>query len=105
MVLIKPRSFKLEKFKKGDIIISAGKVGIFSSLGHHPDGGSHNDESYFFVYVWCWLFDPIDDFVYDDGYIININARKARKTERDYLFSKLIENGYKKYNIAMLKNV
>jgi hypothetical protein len=76
--------------------MSAGKVGIFSSLGHHPDGGSYNDESYFFVSVWCWLFDPIDDILEIDGYINNSgDARKARKTERDYLFDKIIENGYK----------
>lgn len=95
MALLKPRSFKIEKFKKGDIIVSDGIIGIYESLGHHPDGGSCNDDSYFFVSVWCWLFDPIDDFIYSDGCIPNIDARKARKVELDYLFTRLIENDYK----------
>ena len=97
MALIKPRSFEIERFRVNDIIVSDGKVGIYTSLGHAPDGGSYNDESYFFVSAWCWLFDPIDDFLEVDGYMTNLDrdARKARKIEREYLFDIIVKNGYK----------
>lgn len=92
-MLIKPIPWKLRKFKKGDIIVSDNKVAIFESIGHHPDGGSNNDDSYFFVYGWCWLDDPLDYFN-EDGYIRNVGARLARLSERKFLFMKLEEIGY-----------
>ena len=97
MALYKPWPYKLLKFKPGDIIVSDGKIGVFRSLGHAPDGGSCNDDSYFFVNAWCWLFDPIDDYVEVDGYMTNLDrdARRARQNERSYLFKKVVENGYK----------
>ena len=92
-MLIKPISFNLRQFKKGDIIMSDDQVGIFSSLGHHPDGGSCNDRSYFYVEGWCWL-DP-EDYFTTDGIIINYgNARLAKKSERDLLLKKMKEAGY-----------
>ena len=104
MALLKPRSFKIERFRDGDIIVSDGKVGIFSSLGHAPDEGSFNDSSYFFVSAWCWLFDPGDDYLEVDGFITNLDgaARRAKKSERNYLFRIIIKNGYK---IEMLRYV
>ena len=93
-MLLKPIPFKLRKFEKGDIIVSDDQIGIFSSLGHHPDGGSCNDDSYFLVEGWCWLNDPIDDDFYFDGVIYNDgNARLARKSERDFLFSRIKKEG------------
>ena len=88
-MLIKPNS----KFEKGSIIISDGRVAIFESLGHHPDGGSFNDDSYFFVQAWSWLDDP-DDYVTYDDCVCNINSRQAKKVERDLLLAKMALEGY-----------
>ena len=92
-MLLKPISFKIRPFKKGDIIVSSDQIGIFSSLGHHPDGGSYNDKSYFYVEGWCWL-DPEDYFMTDEIIINDGNARLAKKSERDFLLKRMKEAGY-----------
>lgn len=36
--------------KEGDIVVNEyGEISVFESWGHHPDGGSFNDKSYFFA--------------------------------------------------------
>jgi hypothetical protein len=48
--------------KEGDIVVNKyGEISVFENWGHHPDGGSFNDDSYFFAK--CTLAgDYYDDF-------------------------------------------
>ena len=82
--------------KEGDVVVdkSDGTIGIFQSIGHHPDGGSCNDSSY------CFLHCRYDDgFFYADfehGNTINSDDLiPATKEQRDLLFTKMKEAGYK----------
>ena len=82
--------------KNGDVVVdkSDGTIGIFQSIGHHPDGGSCNDSSY------CFLHCRYDDgFFYADfehGNTINSDDLiPATKEQRDLLFTKMKEAGYK----------
>ena len=81
--------------KDGDVLVdkSDGTIGIFQSIGHHPDGGSYNDPSYCFLHCR-----------YDDGYFYadfeNGNTMDsfyvipATKEQRELLFQKMKEAGY-----------
>ena len=47
-----PQNNKVNEFEpeEGDILVNKdGVIAIFESWGHHPDGGSFNDKSYFFA--------------------------------------------------------
>ena len=81
--------------KDGDVVVdkSDGTIGIFQSIGHHPDGGSCNDPSY------CFLHCRYDDgFFYADfehgNTIDSDDLIPATKEERDLLFTKMKEAGY-----------
>jgi hypothetical protein len=104
-MIIKPWPYKLRKFKPGDIIASGEfddtEVGIFLNLGHHPDGGSYNEDSYFFVSCSCWI-DPLEDLIVDSIMYNRGNSRLAKQSERRFLFMKIKESGYK---LNYLRNV
>jgi len=81
--------------KDGDVVVdkSDGAIGIFQSIGHHPDGGSYNDPSY------CFLHCRYDDgFLYADfengNMIDSDDLIPATKEQRDLLFSKMDKAGY-----------
>ena len=81
--------------KDGDVIVdkSDGVIGIFQSIGHHPDGGSFNDPSYCFLHCR-----------YDDGYfyadfehgntIDSDDLIPASKEQRDTLMKAMSDAGY-----------
>lgn len=49
--------------KEGDIVVNKyGEISIFENWGHHPDGGSFNDDSYFFAKCTLNGDDYYDDF-------------------------------------------
>ena len=93
------KNFKLwdiSDAKRGDVVVdkSDGTIGIFQSIGHHPDGGSYNDHSY------CFLYCRYDDgFFYADfehGNTINSNDLiPATKEQRDLFFEKMTQAGWK----------
>lgn len=81
--------------ENGDVVVdkSDGTIGIFQSIGHHPDGGSYNDPSY------CFLYCRYDDgFFYADfehGNTINSNDLiPATKEQRELLFEKMTQAGW-----------
>jgi len=88
-------SFTIEDAKDGDVVVdkSDGTIGIFQSIGHHPDGGSYNDPSYCFLHCR-----------YDDGYFYadfengntmdSDDAIPATKEQCDTLFAKMKDAGY-----------
>ena len=85
----------IEEANDGDVVVdkSDGTIGIFQSIGHHPDGGSYNDPSY------CFLHCRYDDgFFYADfehgNTIDSDNLIPATKEQRDLLFKKMHEAGY-----------
>lgn len=71
-----------------------GVIGIFQSIGHHPDGGSYNDPSYCFLHCR-----------YDDGYFYadfengntmdSDDAIPATKEQRDTLEKAIADAGYR----------
>ena len=85
----------IQDAKDGDVLADKtdGVIGIFQSIGHHPDGGSYNDPSYCFLHCR-----------YDDGYFYadfengntmdSDDAIPATKEQRDTLFEKMREAGY-----------
>lgn len=89
------RLWTIQDAKDGDVVAdkSDGAIGIFQSIGHHPDGGSYNDPSY------CFLHCRYDDgFFYadfengneiDSDYLV-----PATKEQRDLLFQKMHEACY-----------
>ena len=81
--------------KDGDVVVdkSDGTIGIFQSIGHHPDGGSCNDPSYCFLH--CRYDDGyfFDDF--ENGNIMNSDdVIPATKEQCDLLFQKMEKAGY-----------
>lgn len=45
-----PKDNKCISPKEGDIVVNKyGEISVFENWGHHPDGGSFNDKSYFFA--------------------------------------------------------
>lgn len=89
------RLWTIQDAKNGDVVVdkSDGTIGIFQSIGHHPDGGSYNDSSY------CFLYCRYDDgFFYADfehGNTINSNDLiPATKEQRDTLIKAMANAGY-----------
>lgn len=89
------RPWTIADSKDGDVVVdkSDGTIGIFQSIGHHPDGGSYNDPSY------CFLHCRYDDgFFYADfeygNTIVSDDLIPATKEQRDLLFAKMKEAGY-----------
>lgn len=85
----------IQDAKDGDVVVdkSDGAIGIFQSIGHHPNGGSCNDPSY------CFLHCRYDDgFFYADfehgNMIDSDDLIPATKEKRDLLFKKMHEAGY-----------
>ena len=81
--------------KDGDMIVdkSDGSIGIFQSIGHHPDGGSYNDPSYCFLH--CRYDDGFFFEDFEDGNTMNSgDVIPATKEQRDLLFAKMKEAGY-----------
>lgn len=85
----------IQDAEDGDMVVdkSDGTIGIFQSIGHHPDGGSYNDPSY------CFLYCRYDDgFFYADfehGNTINSNDLiPATKEQRDTLEIAMTNAGY-----------
>ena len=85
----------IEDAKDGDVVVdkSDGTIGIFQSIGHHPDGGSYNDPSY------CFLHCRYDDgFFYADfengNTMDSDDAIPATKEQRELLFQNMKEAGY-----------
>lgn len=92
------RLWTIADAKDGDVVVdkSDGTIGIFQSIGHHPDGGSYNDHSY------CFLHCRYDDgFFYADfehgNTIVSDDLIPATKEQRDLLFQKMKEAGYEWY--------
>lgn len=89
------RPWTIADAKDGDVVVdkSDGTIGIFQSIGHHPDGGSYNDHSY------CFLYCRYDDgFFYADfehgNTIDSDDLIPATKEQRYLLFQKMVEAGY-----------
>ena len=89
------RLWTIQDAKDGDVVVdkSDGTIGIFQSIGHHPDGGSYNDPSY------CFLNCRYDDgFFYADfehgNTIVSDDLIPATKEQRDLLFQKMADAGY-----------
>lgn len=89
------RLWSIQDAKDGDVVVdeSDGTIGIFQSIGHHPDGGSYNDPSY------CFLHCRYDNgFFYADfeyGNTMNSDdVIPATKEQRELLFAKMKEAGY-----------
>ena len=89
------RLWTIQDAKDGDVVVekSDGTIGIFQSIGHHPDGGSYNDLSYCFLHC---RYD--DEFFYADfengNTMVSDDAIPATKEQRDILFQKMKEAGY-----------
>lgn len=81
--------------KEGDVVVdkSDGTIGIFQSIGHHPDGGSFNDPSYCFLH--CHYDDGFFYADFENGNVINSDDLiPATKEQRDLLFQKMKEAGF-----------
>lgn len=85
----------IQDAKDGDIVVdkSDGTIGIFQSLGHHPDGGSYNDPSYCFLH--CRYNDGYFYADFENGNTIDSDdVIPATKEQRDLLFQKIHDAGY-----------
>ena len=85
----------IQDAKDGDVVVnkSDGSIGIFQSIGHHPDGGSYNDPSYCFLH--CRYDDGFFFEDFEDGNTMNSgDVIPATKEQRDLLFQKMKEAGY-----------
>lgn len=81
--------------KGGDVLVdkSNGTIGIFQSIGHHPDGGSYNDSSYCFLH--CRYSDGYFYADFENGNTMDSdNAIPATEEQRAILFSKMEKEGY-----------
>lgn len=88
-------AFTVQDAKDGDVVVdkSDGAIGIFQSIGHHPDGGSYNDPSY------CFLHCRYDDgFFYADfehgNEMDSDDIIPATKEQRDTLEKAMADAGY-----------
>ena len=82
--------------KDGDVIFdkSDGTIGIFQSIGHHPDGGSYNDHSYCFLH--CRYDDGYFFADFEDGNIMSsYDVVPATKEQRDTLERAMTNAGYR----------
>ena len=86
----------IQDAKDGDVVISKsdGTIGIFQSIGHHPDGGSYNDPSYCFLH--CRYDDGFFYADFENGNTMDADEKisPATKEQRDLLFQKMKEAGY-----------
>ena len=85
----------IEDTKEGDIVVNKtdGVIGIFQSIGHHPDGGSYNDPSYGFLH--CRYDDGFFYADFENGNTIESDdIAPATKEQCDLLFAKMKEAGY-----------
>jgi len=85
----------IEDAKDGDVVVdkSNGTIGIFQSIGHDPDGGSHNDPSYCFLH--CRYVNGFFYADFENGNMIDADDLiPAIKEQRDILFAKMAEAGY-----------
>lgn len=88
-------SFTIQDAKDGDVVAdkSDGTIGIFQSIGHHPDGGSYNDPSYCFLH--CRYDDGYFFADFEDGNMMTSDdVIPAIKEQSDLLFTKMKEAGY-----------
>ena len=88
-------SFTIKDAKDGDVVVdkSDGTIGIFQSIGHHPDGGSYNDTSYCFLH--CRYDDGFFYADFENGNMIDADdLSPATKKQRGLLFAKMKEAGY-----------
>ena len=89
------RDWTIQDAKDGDVVVdkSFGNIGIFESIGNHPDGGSCNDTSY--CYLHCRYDDGFFYADFEDGNTIDSDDLiPATKEQRDLLFQKIKEAGY-----------
>ena len=89
------RLWSIQDAKDGDVVVdkSDGTIGIFQSIGHHPDGGSYNDPSYCFLHCRYDNGSFYEDFEY--GNTMNSDdVIPATKEQRELLFAKMKEAGY-----------
>ena len=89
------RSWTIQDIKEGDMVVdrSDGSIGIFQSIGHHPDGGSCNDPSYCFLY--CRYDDGFFYADFENGNTINSSdIIPATKEQRDQLEKAMTDAGY-----------
>jgi len=89
------RLWTIQDAKSGDMLVdkSNGTIGIFQSIGHHPDGGSYNDPSYCFLH--CRYDDGFFFEDFEDGNTMNSgDVIPATKEQRDLLSQKMKEAGY-----------
>ena len=89
------RLWTINDAKNGDVVAnkSDGTIGIFQSIGHHPDGGSYNDTSYCFLH--CRYDDGFFYADFENGNTIDADDLiPATKEQRDLLFKKMHEAGY-----------
>lgn len=89
------RLWTIRDAKEGDVLVdkSDGTIGIFQSIGHHPDGGSYNDPSY--CYLHCRYDDEFFYADFENGNTMDSdNAVPATKKQHDLLFQKMKEAGY-----------
>lgn len=91
----KSHLWTIEDAKDGGVVVdkSDWTIGIFQSIGHHPDGGSYNDPSYCFLH--CRYDDGFFYADFEDGNTIDSDYLvPATKKQRDLLFQKMKEAGY-----------
>ena len=85
----------IQDAKDGDVVAdkSDGAIGIFQSIGHHPDGGIYNDPSYCFLHCrYDYGFFYAD---FEDGNTIDSdNLVPATKEQRDTLMKEMADAGY-----------
>ena len=89
------RLWTIQDAKDGDVVVdkSDGTIGIFQSIGSHPDGGCYNDPSYCFLHCHCE-----DEFFYADfengNEIDSDDLVPATKEQCDTLMKAMTDAGY-----------
>lgn len=89
------RKWTIQDAKGGDVVFdkSDGTIGIFQSIGHHPDGGSYNDPSYCFLH--CRYDDGFFYADFEDGNTADSDdIIPATKEQCELLFQKMKKAGY-----------
>lgn len=89
------RLWTIQDAKEGDVVVdkSDGTIGIFQSMGHHPDGGSFNDPSYCFLH--CRYDDEYFFADFENGNIMtSYDVIPATKEQHDTLMKAMTDAGY-----------
>ena len=89
------RLWTVQDAKDGDVVAdkSNGTIGIFQSIGHNQDSGSHNEPSYCFLH--CRYGNGFFYADFENGNMIDADDLiPATKEQRNFLFKKMNENGY-----------